>query len=665
MALRILYTLILCSFFSFVFPQRTDLINKIRKRLEANKNLEDTNRVSDMIRLSKLLFKLDYAEAVKYNTEGMRLAKKLNRVDLQISANNAMGDGFWFVAQYDKAFDFYYKAYKLADSVNDKSQTAFSLYNLGWLSCINQKNYKDISYLYRSLQLSLELKDIFGIIRVHNALGDCYSIKYQNERVKSDFDSAVHYLKGGLDMARKAKHYAHLNTFYVNLGDLFYSIEDYASSKFYHESALDSYRLKGDSADLVYVYYKIALCDYGLGETKNTVKVIERSYRLFKAKGQRDAELEALQSLAKAYYDAKDFKLAYEYFDNYAKLKEEIDKTTYATSLIGMENSRSLEKAEANVIQLQQSNEIQELKNKRKTVYISVLIGIGLVIVVIAYLLFRQGKLRQATNLKLKEQNKIISEKKLEIEQSIEYAKGIQTAFLPSKDELNLLIKENFIFYKPKDVVSGDFYWYLINEHQNGLLLACADCTGHGVPGALMSMVGINILQQLSVERKIQSPGLILKYLNAEIKNSLKQNSDQSTQRDGMDVAMIYVDLVSKKLTYAGANRPLYIVRDNEVIEYKATKHAIGGFTKYDQTFDEVKIDLQKNDLICLSTDGYADQFGGPEAKKFMTKNLKALLVKTAHLGAAEQMAELETVFNNWKGNHMQIDDVLIMGLRL
>ncbi|MBK7818650.1 MAG: serine/threonine-protein phosphatase [Sphingobacteriaceae bacterium] len=227
------------------------------------------------------------------------------------------------------------------------------------------------------------------------------------------------------------------------------------------------------------------------------------------------------------------------------------------------------------------------------------------------------------------------------------------------------MIKENFIFYKPKDVVSGDFYWYLINEDQKGLLLACADCTGHGVPGALMSMVGINILQQLSVERKMRSPGLILKYLNAEIKNSLKQNSDQSIQRDGMDIAIIHLDLASNKLTYAGDNRPLYIVRNREVIEYKATKHAIGGFTKYDQAFEEVKIDLQRDDLICLSTDGYADQFGGPEAKKFMTKNLKALLVKIAHLSAAEQMVELETVFNNWKGRHMQVDDVLIIGLRL
>jgi serine phosphatase RsbU (regulator of sigma subunit) len=279
-------------------------------------------------------------------------------------------------------------------------------------------------------------------------------------------------------------------------------------------------------------------------------------------------------------------------------------------------------------------------------------------------LLFKQGKLRQLTNLKLKEQNKIISEKKLEIEQSIEYAKGIQTAFLPGRDELSLILKENFIFYKPKDVVSGDFYWYLVSEDQKGILLACADCTGHGVPGALMSMVGINILQQLSVERKMRSPGLILKYLNAEIKNSLKQNSDQSKQRDGMDIAIIYLDLAGQKLIFSGANRPLYLVREQQLMEYKATKHAIGGFTKYDQSFEEIKIDLQRNDLICLSTDGFADQFG-KDGKKFMTKRLKDLLAQISHLSAAEQLAELESVFNNWKGRQEQVDDVCLIGIKV
>ncbi|MBK6521291.1 MAG: hypothetical protein IPG08_02585 [Sphingobacteriaceae bacterium] len=167
--------------------------------------------------------------------------------------------------------------------------------------------------------------------------------------------------------------------------------------------------------------------------------------------------------------------------------------------------------SEANNIQLERAGEIEELKNKRKTIFIYIFALFGGVIIVIAFLLFKQNKLKKQTNLLLQSQHKTILEKTAEIEQSIEYAKGIQTVFLPREEELKHLLKDNFIMYKPKDVVSGDFYWYMAAE--NGVLLACADCTGHGVPGALMSMVGINTLQQLCAERKIKRPELILKYL--------------------------------------------------------------------------------------------------------------------------------------------------------
>jgi tetratricopeptide (TPR) repeat protein len=195
------------------------------------------------------------------------------------------------------------------------------------------------------------------------------------------------------------------------------------------------------------------------------------SYKVFKRSGQRDQELEALENIAYAYYELKDYKTAVEYYDQFSKLKADIDKTTYANNLKGMETSSNLEKAKAKMLQLQQSNEIEELKNKRKTTYISFLGGVALIIIVIAYLLFRQNKLKQSSNLQLQDQNKIISEKKHEIEQSIEYAKGIQTSFLPDKKHLNDLLPNNFIFYQPKDIVSGDFYWFETSENKNKYLL--------------------------------------------------------------------------------------------------------------------------------------------------------------------------------------------------
>lgn len=658
----ILYTFLLLLTFSIGFPQEVTGNEKLLSELSEAKS--DTAKIRILDQLAGGIWSKDFAKAKEYNLKAYELAVRIKRTDLQIELTNSLADYYWYRGDYDLGFKYYYNAYRMGDSINDKPNIALSLYNLGWIACVQQKNYNDINYLYRSLKISEEIHDDVAKMKVCNALGSFFGVYFEDNRERKYFDSAVKYFEIGLKTGRATKRFKNIGSFLVGLGDLQYSVKDYKTSKFYMEEARRIYLDKGDSTNLMLINFKIAISDYELGEQKKAYAMFEKCLAFFTQRDFQEMHQMILHSLAKANFDAGDYKKAYLYFEQYSSEKDKADKKAYATTLSSMENKNSLEKAEINVNKLKQDNEIQELKNKRKTVYISILIGIGLVIVVIAYLLFRQGKLRAATNLKLQEQNKIISEKKLEIEQSIEYAKGIQTAFLPGKDELSLVLKDNFILYKPKDVVSGDFYWYLISDDQKSVLLACADCTGHGVPGALMSMVGINILQQLTVERKMRSPGLILKYLNAEIKNSLKQNTDQNKQRDGMDIALIYIDIVKQKLIYSGANRPLYMVRNGELVEHKATKHAIGGYTKYDQTFEELKIDLQKNDHIYLTTDGYADQFG-KEGKKFMTKRLKELLAKNSQLNALEQMEELELVFNNWKGNQEQVDDVCVIGIKL
>ncbi|MFO0356579.1 MAG: SpoIIE family protein phosphatase [Sphingobacteriaceae bacterium] len=645
--------------------QTREDINVVRKRVDQNKNQEDTLHLKDLLRLSNYYIKNDLQASLKYFTESEKLAKKLKRIDYQIDAMNGIADAFWYIAKYDKAFDYYYKAYHLADSINDRSETALSLYNLGWLSCIDQKNYKDIAYLYRSLGLYKDLKDDGGFLDVYNAIGLSYSHKYRDQGQKIDFDSAVYYLKGGIDLARKSKQYRKITVYYSNLGDLFYFIKDYSTAKFYHESSRDQYRLNRDTVSIVSVDYRIALCDFALYKKPESLKIIVDSYKIFKRSGQRDQELEALENIAYAYYELKEYKTAVDYYDQFSKLKADIDKTTYANNLKGMETSSNLEKAKAKMLQLQQSNEIEELKNKRKTTYISFLGGVALIIIVIVYLLFRQNKLKQSSNLQLQDQNKIISEKKHEIEQSIEYAKGIQTSFLPDRKHLNDLLPNNFIFYQPKDIVSGDFYWFETSENRKQVLIACADSTGHGVPGALMSMVGINMLQQFCGNEKLHPPAIILKNLNNEVKNALKQNTEQNKQNDGMDIALINLNLDTNKLLYSSANRPLYLIKGNELIELKLTKCAIGGFTKYNQEFEETEIQLDKGDMIVMTTDGYADQFGGEEGKKLMTKKLKAILLENKQRSCDDQYQKIESTFNDWKGEFDQVDDVCIIGIRL
>ncbi len=249
-----------------------------------------------------------------------------------------------------------------------------------------------------------------------------------------------------------------------------------------------------------------------------------------------------------------------------------------------------------------------------------------------------------------------------EIKDSINYAERIQSSILPETSVIKEHLPNSFILFKPRDVVSGDFYWF--NKTDDKLFFACVDCTGHGVPGAFMSMIGNSLLNEIVLTKKINSPSAILSNLNRSIFKVLKQNTSES--RDGMDMALCMFDPKTNTLTYAGANRELLLIRNGELIEYKPTKNAIGGFTDSNTIFKETFIDIQPNDLFYMTTDGYADQFGGQKGKKLMTKNFKDFLLQIHHLPMPIQQDELDKKIIHWMGKeHAQVDDILVVGIKL
>jgi ligand-binding sensor domain-containing protein/serine phosphatase RsbU (regulator of sigma subunit) len=249
-----------------------------------------------------------------------------------------------------------------------------------------------------------------------------------------------------------------------------------------------------------------------------------------------------------------------------------------------------------------------------------------------------------------------------EIKDSINYAERIQSSILPETSVIKQDLPNSFILFKPRDVVSGDFYWF--NKLDGKLFFAGVDCTGHGVPGAFMSMIGNSLLNEIVLTKKITSPSEILSSLNKSIFKVLKQNTSES--RDGMDMALCMIDIKLNTLTYAGANRELLLIRDGELIEYKPTKSAIGGFTDSNTLFKETAIDTKPNDLFYMTTDGYADQFGGEKGKKLMTKNFKEFLLKIHTLPMQQQQEQLDRKINEWMGGaHTQVDDILIIGIKI
>ena len=279
-----------------------------------------------------------------------------------------------------------------------------------------------------------------------------------------------------------------------------------------------------------------------------------------------------------------------------------------------------------------------------------------------------EQKVKERTEEVVKQKDEIDSQRaKLEelytdVTASIRYAKRLQDSILPPESAIKKYFPSSFVLFKPKDIVSGDFYW--IGKIKNELMFAAVDCTGHGVPGAFMSLVGANGLNSAAKDHKLSDPGLILDDLNKYSSEALNKNNDDSV-RDGMDITLCSLNKKQMKLKFAGAYNPLYLIRDSELQIIKTDKFAIGSFKPGEKNFETIEIDVKKGDKIYIFSDGYADQFGGPRGKKFMYRQFKETLISTIHESMENQKQLLDKRIESWRGSLEQVDDIVIFGVEV
>ncbi|HRG00297.1 MAG TPA: SpoIIE family protein phosphatase [Bacteroidia bacterium] len=309
-----------------------------------------------------------------------------------------------------------------------------------------------------------------------------------------------------------------------------------------------------------------------------------------------------------------------------------------------------------------------------------------LFLAVIAFVVFklrdrRLKKSKDELERIVEERTAALKHKEQEIIDSIKYALRIQLSIIPTQQRVKSLLPKSMVYYKPKDIVSGDFYW--IENIEDEVLFSAVDCTGHGVPGAMMSVIGLKSLTQAVQDKQLSKPSEILQFLDIAVNDTLRQSYDPGAVKDGMDLALCNINYKTLTLQYAGAFNPLVLVRKNiastykvtsdretfygnDVLEIKSDKCPIG--SNHDgiaDTFTNHTIQLQKDDCIFIYTDGYADQFGGPKGKKFKYNQLKDVLIANAHLPMDEQYNALDKSFNAWKGKQEQVDDVLVIGVKI
>jgi len=321
-----------------------------------------------------------------------------------------------------------------------------------------------------------------------------------------------------------------------------------------------------------------------------------------------------------------------------------------------------------------------EAIEKQKLILGFVLVAL-LFVSILGYYIYRIYRIKREANIKLEEKNRTISIQKDEIAiqrdlaaaqrdqiayqkkhitDSIEYARRIQTALMPSLELFSDRL-EHFVLYKPLAIVSGDFYW--VSSRVNSQVIISADCTGHGVPGAFMSMLGVTLLNEIVNGKNILMPDQVIENLRQGVIKSLNQVADQDSIKDGMDLSVCVVDFDKDILWFSGANNPLFLVRDSELIHYRADKMPASIYYKM-QPFTLHRIDLRKGDAFYIFSDGYADQFGGPHQKKFMSVKLKETLVALSALPMLKQGERLNEIFEEWRGNNPQLDDVTFIGVR-
>ncbi len=250
-----------------------------------------------------------------------------------------------------------------------------------------------------------------------------------------------------------------------------------------------------------------------------------------------------------------------------------------------------------------------------------------------------------------------------QVTDSILYAKRIQEAILPPENIIKSLVPKSFVLFKPKDIVSGDFYWF--DKKGKNIYFSAVDCTGHGVPGAFMSLVGHNILKDIVINTKLDKPGEMLNRMRDDVVKTLHADTDENRAKDGMDMTLCSINYDTLELQYAAAYNPLYIIRNGELKEYPANKFPIGAFIGEKKSFDNHSIQLEKGDIIYVFSDGYADQFGGEKGKKFMVGNFRKLLLKISASPIEEQKHLLDEAMKQWQGSHEQVDDVLIIGVQV
>lgn len=666
-------------------------------RDNANKAMALVTKYNNKTQISTICNLLAYIQsamgendsAIIYNKKSLKIDSMLNNAYGMLSSYINLGLCYKRMGDFSKALEYYLLALNVINQNNELSNYKGNVYNNIGIIHKNIENYNTALTYYQ------KARNEFEAVGNNKKVGNCYiNIGILNSHL-NNYDVAITHYEKALEIMEKYDDKVSIAKCYSNLGNIYLTLKEYDKSIIYLTKGIEIKEEIGDKTGLAFIYktlsktyMEIADSLKNQGNQKGFNGYIERAYNnankaLSIAKLTNDKV-----ALTNTYVLLKDisvlknhYKIALEFFELSIPLKDSLfskEKTkTIAEMSAKYETERKQLQIEKMAKQKQLDNHI--IKNQRNIITL-VIISL-FVFVSFSLITFRLYRQKLKAHLLLSNQHYTLETQKIELEihrkntiQSLSYAEHIQGSLLTNPKYFEQNFSDYFIFYRPKNIVSGDFYW--LKSTPDKIMIAMADCTGHGVPGAFMSVLGISFLNEITQKKNLKSPAKILEKLRKKVKDTL--NPELKTHKsknyidlyldikikDGMDMAFCSIDKNNLKMTYSGANLPIYIIRNNELIELEPEMNPIGVYL-IEQKFKNCDFQLIGGDMIYLFSDGYYDQFGGKEQKKFFVENFKALLKKVTHLDCAKQKERLVETLENWQGINEQVDDVTVIGLRI
>jgi len=717
---KLLLIIILFNTTKFAFSQ---YIRDIDSLLYVNENLKDTDtiKIDNLFEIAMDYYSFSPDSSLIYSLKAIELAKKISYIKGEANACKATGNAYFVKGDYENALYYYLQALPIYETINDIKNIGTINNNVGNIYWALQKYELALKNYYNAKYYFEKLKDQKRMSSAYMNLGAVYD-------QLTNLDSAFFYYNLSLEIKKELSDFDGAAGIYNNLGFMLLREKKYEVAILYFNDAIKIYEKEQNNLNLPIAYSNIAECYMETNRLNLAFICLQKGLSCSQTLGAIKQERDIMDGLYKYYVETGNTEKALEAHLLYIELKDSIFNEEINDELNDMQTKYETEKHQKEIELLQANQEKDKLTIQRQRLL--VIAAIILMVSLVGFLVqtYKTSKQRKKAYKVLKLKNKEITKQREEIlvqnlvlqqqkeeittqneslhqqkeeitaqrdeielrneelyeknqkieiqhkkiQDSITYASRIQSAILPKLDILQNNFSDYFILWKPRDIVSGDFYWF--KHIENLIFIAAADCTGHGVPGAFMSMLGISYLNEIVTKRETKTANYILNQLRTLIKQSLNQTKQRGDNQDGMDIAFCAYDTISKKMQFSGANNPLWIINHSEsentesaenLKEIKPDRIPIGVHPRDNQEFTLNEIQLQKGDLFYLFSDGYESQFGGDKNETFKSRRFQETLQKNFTKSLTDQKSELESELNNWKGKQEQIDDILVIGIKV